>query len=66
MLRLEVLRGVCAERSEHQVAELAAELRDRPAGAVKQQQRSNRAMDRKRGQTRIGRREYAGADSFFD
>src|SRR5271166_152072 len=66
MHRLEGLRRIRAERSEHQVAELAAELGDRSSGAVVQEQRANRALDRERRQTRVDAREHADAGPFFD
>src|ERR1700676_4213504 len=66
MPRLGDLRRVCAERSEHQVAELAAYLGERAAGSVVQKQGPNRALDRERREARIDAREHANADSFLD
>src|SRR5580704_18427176 len=66
MPRLGDLRRVCAERSENQVAKLAANLGDRASGAVVQEQGPNRALNRKRCEPRIDAREDADADSFFN
>src|SRR5258707_11380106 len=64
--RLIIRHGVGAERREHQVAEFAAELRDRPARTIEEQELANRSLDRKSREARIDRREHAAANSFLD
>src|SRR4051794_27842342 len=66
MRLLEVLRRIHGERLKHQVAQLAADLGHRTAIAVIEQQRSNRALDRERGDPRIDGCERAAADSVAD
>src|SRR5882757_3821669 len=61
-----VRRRIDAERREHQVAEFAAELGDRPVRTIEEQELANRSLNRKRREARIDRREYAAANSFLD
>src|SRR6266851_8680679 len=61
-----VRSGVGAERRQHQVAEFAAELGDRPVRTIEEQELSNRSLDRKSREAWIDRREHAAPNSFFD